>query len=134
MTTHDENILIKAPLTPLKLQDGGVASVSRGHRQRFSALASTPPKRGASFICVPSHGVCCVSLPYLSFTDCHMLTLLTLFSFLVCLPPAALPSGHSLELLTETGYVASPEKDKTDPYDKRQTENTSPNNRGCASL
>lgn len=65
-----------------------------------------------------------------------MLTLLALFYFppFFFFPPAALPSGHSLELLTETGYVASPEKDKTDPYDRRQTENTFPNNSARASL
>lgn len=80
--------------------------------------------------------VVCLS-PYLSLADCHMLTLLALFYFppvLLLSPHAALPSGHSLELLTETGYVASPEKDKTDPYDRRQTENTFPNNSARASL
>lgn len=60
-------------LTHLMLQDGNVASVSRGCRRWFSPL----PKRVASFICVPLHWVRCVSVPYLNFTDCHMLTLLT---------------------------------------------------------
>lgn len=59
-----------------------------------------------------------------------MLTLLSLSLF----PPADWPSGHSLELLTETGYIARPEKDKTDPYDGQQTENTFPNNGVLASL
>lgn len=112
VTTHDETILIPASLTHSMLQDGSVASVSRGRRCWFSPL----PKWAASFICVPSHWVRCVSVPYLSFTDCHMRTLLTLFSPPpICLPPAALPSSHSLELLTQTGYVASLEKDKNRP-------------------
>lgn len=36
----------------------------------------------------------------------------SLFSLSLSSPPAVLPSGHSLQLLTETGYVASTEKIK----------------------
>lgn len=111
-TIHAEKKLIEVPLTHLMRQDGSVdvdVAVSHRHCRRFSALCQSAPKRGASFIPVPSHRVRFVSVPYLSFTDYLMLTLLTPLSLPpVLLPPAVLPSGHSLELLTETGYVAKP--------------------------
>lgn len=56
------------------------------------------------YICPPSQ---LNRLPYAS-----PLFSFSLFSLSLSSPPAVLPSGHSLQLLTETGYVASTEKIK----------------------
>lgn len=120
----------KVPLThPMLLRL--VADVDVG-----SALSASLLHTEAAHL-FASHRTGCVSClsPILASQTaiCSPYSLVSLFTP-VLLPPAALPSGHSLELLTETGCVASPQKDKTDPYDKQQTENTFPSNSVCTSL